>query len=171
MVLVLRALLVLLSVALCTGLGLPAPAGAQGRPDCTEVLRQLHRISGRDGAGTPDAARIATKLGTDSAWVERCASSYGRRVKPREPKHLEGDAGLTAKAESREYEEVAREERDMQENYAQGDPDDGKIRDRMRGIDPDSSAEWEPYLTHQWEPYVTHEWTPFILDDDDPGVE
>ena len=171
MVLVLRALLVLLPVALFAAVGVAPPADAQGRPDCTEVLRQLHRAGGRDGAGTPDASRIATKLGTDSAWVERCAASYGRRVKPHEPKRGEGGEGLTAKAESREYEEVAREERGEPENYAQGDPDNYKDRDRMRGVDPDSSAEWEPYLTHEWSPYVTHEWTPFILDDDDPGVE
>lgn len=167
----LRVLLVLLPAAWLAGTGLAVPADAQGRPDCTQVLRQLHRVGGRDGAGTPDAARIAAKLGTDSAWVERCAATYGRRVKPRDRKPSEAGAGLTAKAESREYEEVAKEERDMQENYAQGDPDDYKDRDRLRGIDPDSSAEWEPYLTHQWEPYVTHEWSPYILDDDDPGVE
>lgn len=148
-----------------------SPVLAQGRPDCASVVRAMHRISGRDGAGTPDADVIAGKLRTDGDWVARCAASYGRRVKPPRRDPTENDAALTAKNEAREYQEVAREERDMQENYAQGDPDNYKDRDRLRGIDPDSSAEWEPFLTHQWQPFTTHEWTPFILDDDDPGVE
>jgi hypothetical protein len=168
---VLRALLVSLWLTLLVGLGFAERADAQGRPDCAQVLRQLHRVGGRDGAGTPASARIAAKLGTDSAWVERCAATYGRRVKPRDRKVTEGDEGLTAKAESREYEETAREEYHEDENYAQGDPDDYKDRDRQRGINPDSSAEWEPYLTHEWAPYVTHEWAPFLRDDDDPGFE
>lgn len=166
----LRVLVVLLLCAALAG-AVPPPAPAQGRPACSSVIRQLHRTTGRDGGGTADADVIARKLGTDSAWVERCATSYGRRVKPRARRHTEGDEGLTAKQEAREYEEVAREERDMEENRVQGDPDNYKNRDRARGIDPDSSAEWEPYLTHQWQPYVTHEWAPFIRDDDDPGFE
>ncbi|MFN8643155.1 MAG: hypothetical protein U0802_16410 [Candidatus Binatia bacterium] len=169
--LVLRPLLVIVAAAALTAAARVAPARGQGRPDCAAVLHQLHRTGGRDGAGTPDADRIAAKLGTDGAWVEHCAAAYGRRVKPHERKQTENDEGLTAKAESREYQEVAREERGEPENYAQGDPDNYKDRDRLRGIDPDSSAEWEPYLTHEWSPYVTHEWSPYILDDDDPGVE
>ena len=39
-------------------------------------------------------------------------------------------------------------------------------------IDPDSSAEWEPYITHEWEPHTGHEWGgPFLLDDDHPNEE
>jgi hypothetical protein len=150
---------------------LAAPAVGQGRPDCATVVRHLHRVTGHDGAGTPDADAIAEKLNTDGEWVARCAASYGRRVKPARRDPSENDAGLTAKTEAHEYQELAREERDMQENYVQGDPDNYKDRNRMRGIDPDSSAEWEPFVTHEWEPYITHEWTPFILDDDDPGAE
>lgn len=152
-------------------LAVPVPAPAQGRPDCAKVVRQMHRMGGRDGGRTLEAAAVARKLGTDSEWVERCAHSYGRRVKKEVRRPAEGDEGLSARHEWREYEEVAREERDMEANYAQGDPDNYKDRDRARGIDPDSSAEWEPYITHEWQPYVTHEWAPFIKDDDDPGFE
>ena len=159
-----------LAVALLVGL-LAVPAWGQGRPDCATVVRALHRVGGRAGAGTPDAEAIAGKLKTDSDWVVRCANAYGRRIKPPRRDPTENDAALTAKREAHEYQEVAREERHMEENYVQGDPDNYKDRDRLRGIDPDSSAEWEPYLTHQWQPYVTHEWSPYILDDDDPGVE
>jgi hypothetical protein len=148
-----------------------APALGQGRPDCATVVRSLHRVTGHDGAGTPDADAVAEKLKTDGDWVARCAAAYGRRVKTRPSDPSENDAALTAKNEAHEYQEVAREERAMQENYVQGDPDNYKNRDRPRGIDPDSSAEWEPYLTHEWQPYETHVWTPYILDDDDPGVE
>ena len=166
-----RALLFALLLGRAGAGALPPPAAAQGRPPCASVVRQIHRTTGHNGGGKADADVIARKLKTDSAWVERCAVSYGRRVKPRDRRHTEGDADLTARREFREYEEVAREERDMEENYVQGDPDNYKDRDRARGIDPDSSAEWEPYLTHQWQPYVTHEWAPFIRDDDDPGFE
>ena len=171
MVLLLRALLFVLALGL---LGtLPArPAHAQGRPDCTEVLRELSHIGARDGAGTPDSAKVAGKLATDASWVERCAAAYGRRVKHKEPKATEDDSqGLTAKVEEKEFEETAKEEADMQANIVQGDLDDDKPRDRLRGIDPDSSAEWEPYITHEWEPNTGHEWEPYILDDDHPNEE
>jgi hypothetical protein len=141
-------------------------ARAQGRPDCTRILREMH------GRGTPDAAKIASKLDTDSTWVERCAATYGRRVKPKAAKRNEdGPADLTAREEQREFQETAKEERDQQANIVQGDLDNGKPRDRLRGIDPDSSAEWEPYITHEWQPHTGHEWEPFILDDDHPNEE
>jgi hypothetical protein len=98
--------------------------------------------------------------------------TYGRRIKPKAQKIDEEDSeGLTAAKESQEFQEKAREERDQQANMFQGDLDNYKARDRVRGIDPDSSAEWEPYITHEWEPDTGHEWEPFILDDDHPNEE
>lgn len=141
-------------------------AAAQARPDCTEVLREMHRHH-----GTPDADRIALRLDTDPKWVKKCATTFGRRVKLKPDKPTEDDQELTAKVEEREYEETAREEAGQQANIVQGDLDNYKDRDRVRGIDPDSSAEWEPYLTHEWEPYVGHQWEPYILDDDHPNEE
>jgi hypothetical protein len=163
MVRVRRALL----IALVLVLARVGDAGAQARPDCTQVLRELHRHR----KGTPAAAQIAKKLETDADWVEKCAATYGRRVKPKEREPSETDEGLTAKAEEREYEETAREEAHEQANIVQGDLDEYKPRDRLRGIDPDSSAEWEPYITHEWSPYVGHQWEPYILDDDHPNEE
>ena len=163
MVLLRRVLLLALALLVAGLVAVEAPA--QGRPDCTRVLREMH------GRGTPDAAEIATKLDTDSSWVEKCATTYGRRVKPKPRKVTEGDQDLTAKEEEREFQETAREERDQQANIVQGDLDDYKPRDRLRGIDPDSSAEWEPYITHEWEPHTGHEWEPFLLDDDHPNEE
>lgn len=160
-----------LPLLLLTALLPVRPARAQGRPDCTEVLREFHRHHGGDG-GVPDAAKIASKLETDATWVEKCAATYGRRVKPKEAKPSEDDSqGLTAKVEEKEFEETGREERDDQANIVQGDLDNDKDRDRARGSDPDSSAEWEPYLTHEWEPHTGHEWEPYILDDDHPNEE
>jgi hypothetical protein len=147
------------------------PARAQGHPDCTEVLRELHHHHSSDG-GVPEAGKIASKLATDATWVEKCAATYGRRVKHKEDKPSEDDSqGLTAKVEEKEFEETAREERDDQANIVQGDLDDYKDRDRVRQIDPDSSEEWEPYLTHEWEPYTGHQWEPYLLDDDHPNEE
>jgi len=142
------------------------PAVGQGRPDCATIMRALHRITGHDGAGTPDAAVVAEKLHVDERWVARCADSYGRRVKRRPVKSGEGDEGLSPRQEAREYEEFAREEREFLENRAQGDPDEYKDIDKLRGVDPDSSAEWEPYITREWRPNVGHIWRPYLLDDD-----
>jgi hypothetical protein len=166
MVLLRRALFLVLPLALLAAWLTAEPANAQGRPDCTTILREFHHHS-----GVPDAAKIASKLDVDSDWVEKCAATYGRRIKPKEAKISENDRELTAKVEEKEYEETAREEAGEQANIVQGDLDDYKPRDRVRGIDPDSSAEWEPYLTHEWQPYTAHEWEPFILDDDHPNEE
>jgi len=168
-VLLRRALLLALPLVLLTALVPGRPAQAQGRPDCTEVLRQLHK---KGEGGVPDSARIASKLATDTEWVEKCAASYGRRIKHKDPKPTEDDSqGLTAKVEEKEFEETAREEADDQANIVQGDLDDYKDRDRLRGIDPDSAEEWEPDITHEWEPHLGHQWEPFLLDDDHPNEE
>lgn len=164
-----RVLLLALPFLLLAALTPVRPARAQGRPDCAEVLRRLHK-KGKEGV--PDSAKIATALATDSTWVEKCAAAYGRRIKHKDPKLTEDDSqALTAKVEEKEFEETAREEGHEEANIAQGDLDDYKPRDRLRGIDPDSSAEWEPYLTHEWAPDVGHQWEPYILDDDHPNEE
>lgn len=160
------------AAALIVGVAVSTPAQAQGRPDCAAVVRQFHKISGRDGAHTPDPEHIASKLGVDPEWVERCAVAYGRRVKRHKHPKPEGESdaeGLTAKQEEREYEEISREEREQQANALQEDLRPGVYSTRSKG--PDSSAEWEPYITHEWEPKLTHEWAPFIRDDDDPGFD
>jgi hypothetical protein len=146
-----------------------APAAAQGRPDCAAVMRVMHRLS--HGTSTPDASDVASQLHTDSAWVEKCAGSYGRRLRPAARKHSEDGEDLTEARELQEYEEVAREEAGQQANEVQEDLRNGVYATKDRGIDPDSSAEWEPYITHEWSPYVTHEWSPYLRDDDDPGFE
>lgn len=168
-----RSLLVLAILALLVLASSP-PASAQGRPDCAAVIRQIHKVSGHNGAQTPDPERIAEKLGVEPEWVERCAVSYGRRVKRHRQRETDGERNtteLTEKREFEEYEELAREEREQAANRVQEDLDNGVYATRDRGIDPDSSAEWEPFVTHEWQPRVTHEWHPFVRDDDDPGFE
>ena len=167
-VLLRQARLIVLAAALLAPLGLARPAQAQGRPSCSEVLRELTHAH-----GTPDAVKVAEKMATDAVWVEKCAATYGRRIKPKPPKTIdeEDSQALTAKKESQEFQETAKEERDQQANIVQGDLDNYKTRDRLRGIDPDSSAEWEPYVTHEWEPNTGHQWEPFLLDDDQPNEE
>ncbi len=159
----------LLSVAVLV----PAPPSqAQGRPDCASVMRTIHKTKKRHGRSI-DSQDIAEAMGSDSVWIEKCASTYGRRLHSSNKKSGDDD-DLTAKREEEEYEEFAHEEADEQANRVQQDLRNGvyATNDKGRGIDPDSSMEWEPYITHEWEPYITHEWNgPFIHDDDDPGFE
>ena len=59
------------------------PMAAQQVP-CHEVLRELHRSELIGRLGGPEPGRVAAKLKTSSAWVDRCATLYGRRLKDRE---------------------------------------------------------------------------------------
>jgi hypothetical protein len=155
-------------------LGLPAPAPAQGRPDCALVLRKLHDISGHDGAGTPDAEKVAKKLDTDADWVERCAQSYGRRVKHHDAV-LAGDSDkeFSEKREVEEFDEISREERETAgDKYFTVIEDDDAERRRLRASrDEDTSDEWEEMVTHEWEPNLGHAWQPYLNDDDHPNEE
>jgi hypothetical protein len=153
----------LVSVAL-----LSPPAGAQGRPDCAAVMRAMHKMKKQRGA--VDAVDLAESIGSDSVWVEKCASTYGRRVKHRKPSG--DDDVLTERREEDEYEELAREEKEMQANAVQEDLRNGVYSNGARGVKPDDSMEWEPFITHEWEPHTGHEWRgPYIHNDDDPGFE
>jgi len=163
-----------IAAALLLGVAVAAPpVVAQGRPDCAAVVRAMHKLKKRGGGRTLDSARIAIQLDTDSAWVERCAASYGRRIHAASRQEPDQDV-LSARREAEEYEELAREEMEQFANRVQEDLRDGVYANRNKGHgpNPDSSAEWEPFITHEWRPYVTHEWTgPFIRDDDDPGFD
>jgi len=140
----------------------------QTHPDCAIIVRTLNKLH---GSSRFDSGDVASKLNTDSDWVEECASMYGRRIKPAPRKPSEDDDNLTPAREEQEYEETAREEAGQEANKVQEDLRNGVYATKDRGIDPDSSAEWEPYITHEWEPFITHEWQPFIRDDDDPGFD
>ena len=50
-----------------------ARASAQGRPDCSEVLRTLHnpKVIGHSGARTANSVKVARLLGVDADYVER----------------------------------------------------------------------------------------------------
>jgi hypothetical protein len=148
----------------------PPPVAAQGRPDCTTVLRKLHAAGRRSGSDAPDAARIASKLGVDVDWVERCATAYGRRVKVREPvKRSEGGANeFSEKREIEEFDELAREEREtVGDTYYTVIDNDAQERKRLRALrDEDTINEWNPIETHEWEPDLGREWRPYLHDDD-----
>jgi hypothetical protein len=157
------------AVALAVVLDGSPPVAAQGRPDCTTVLRKLHRDSGRNGAHAPDAARIASKLGVDAEWVERCATAYGRRVKAREPeKKPEGAQEFSEKREIEEFDELSREERDtVGDTYYTVIENDAQERKKLRASrDADTINEWNPIETHEWEPNLGSEWRPYLHDDD-----
>ena len=161
-------------VAVGVALGLPARVPAQGRPDCTAVLRKLHDISGHNGADTPDAEKVAKQLGTDADWVERCAQSYGRSVKRRDAV-LAGDSEkeFSEKREVEEFEELGREEKQtVGDTYYTVIGNDDEERRRLRASrDEDTVNEWEPLETHEWEPNLGHAWQPYLHDDDHPNEE
>ena len=149
------------------------PVVAQGRPDCASIVRAMTKMQKKHGARGIDAQEIADQFDTDSVWVEKCATTYGRRVHSVSKRSADDD-DLTAKREEDEYEELAHEEEDQQANAVQEDLRNGVYATTSRGggTVPDDTMEWEPFITHEWEPYVTHEWTgPYIRDDDDPGFE
>lgn len=162
--------MLILAAAFGAALIVPLPAAAQGRPDCATILRNLHGANGKNRASGPDPVKVAARLGVTADWVERCAASYGRRVKPREEKPREDreGAGLVI-PEDQEYEELSREEKETAgDKYFTVIEEDEVNRKRLRHFDADSSAEWEPYETHEWEPNLGHPWEPFLHDDDHP---
>ena len=147
----------------------PSPAPAQGRPDCAVILRSLHDVTGHNGARIPDPVKVAKRLGVDAAWVERCAASYGRRLKRHEEERpVDTDSPLIETREEQEYEEVGREEKETAgDKYFTVIEEDELDRKRLKNFDADSRMEWEPFETHEWEPNTGREWEPFLLDDDD----
>lgn len=148
---------------------LPPQVDAQGRPDCAAVMRAMHKMKKK--RGTIDADALAERLGSDSVWVEKCASTYGRRVASK-VKRSGDDDELTEQREEAEYEELAREEMGQQANAVQEDLRNGVYSSGARGVNPDDSMEWEPFITHEWSPHTGHEWRgPFIHNDDDPGFD
>lgn len=145
------------------------PVAAQGRPDCTTVLRKLHDAGRRNGAQAPDAARIASKLGIDADWVERCATAYGRRLKLHEPeKKAEGAKEFSEKREIEEFDELSREEKEtVGDTYFTVIENDAQERKKLRASrDEDTINEWNPIETHEWEPDLGSEWRPYLHDDD-----
>lgn len=146
----------------------PPPVAAQGRPDCTTVLRKLHEAGHRDGADAPDAARIARRLGVDADWVERCATAYGRRVKARPGKNTEGANEFSERRETEEFDELSREEKEtVGDTYYTVVENDAQERKKLRASrDADTINEWNPVETHEWEPDLGSEWRPYLHDDD-----
>jgi len=154
-------------------LGLPARAPAQGRPDCTVILRALHDVP-HETSRTPDADKLARRLGIDAEWVARCAESYGRHVKKSQVElRGESDVDLGEKREAEEFEEVAPEEKEtLGDRYVtviENDEEDRRKLAASRELDDED--ELEPSDTHEWEPDLGHMWEPFLHEDDHPGEE
>jgi len=153
-------------------LALPLAAAAQGRPDCAAVIRELNRERGHKGSRAPDSSKIADYLDTDSDWVERCAQSYGRRIKSsKPPKEPDVEASLRERREEEEFEELGREEKaTLGDRYVTIIEDDDSNRKKIKATrDEDSVNEWEPFETHEWEPNLGHAWPgPVLLDDNEP---
>ena len=154
---------------LAAGLAAPATLLAQGRPDCSAVLRKLNDAGGSNESRVPDAAKVARKLGVDAAWVERCAASYGRRVKARQPDVAhETDTEFAERREVEEFDELSHEEKEtIGDTYFTSIENDLQERRRLKNArDEDTINEWNPMETHEWEPNLGHEWRPYLHDDD-----
>jgi hypothetical protein len=156
----------LLALVLGAAVVAPAPLAAQGKPDCTVVLRKLHRSASR--GHEPDATKIASMLGVQPSWVERCAESYGRRVKKHDPKPGEIEGQFSARVEEEFLDELAREEKEtIGDTYFSVIENDVADRRQLRKFrDADSINEWEPMETHEWSPNLGREWRPFLHDND-----
>jgi hypothetical protein len=154
-------------------LALAMPAMGQGRPSCSVVLRKMHDATGRQRAREADAEKIARKLGVDAEWVERCAASYGRHLKPRERKAAGAEDQLSEVREAEEFEELGREEREAlgDDYYTSVENDVQDRRSLRRNRDADTINEWDPIETHEWGPNVGHAWSPYLHDDDLKDVQ
>ena len=147
---------------------MPEPSVAQGRPDCTKVLRKMHRASSR--GSSPDAQKIARALGVESAWVERCAEVYGRKVKTDDTKDRNAEGQFSERVEEQFLENLAREEKDtLGDTYFTVIDNDLQDRRKLKRVrEADSINEWEPMETHEWGPNLGHQWRPYMHDDDLP---
>jgi hypothetical protein len=161
--------------AIGAALAAPVRAPAQGRPDCADVLRAMHPRVGHKGPEIVDSYKIAEKLGVQADWVERCAQTYGRRVKPRQDeKHpaLEGDSEVVEQRESEEYDEVSREEKETAgDKYFTVIENDERDRKRLEDVRNQDMIEWKPEEneTHEWKPDEEEQrpWRPAMHDDED----
>ena len=160
-------------VASALWLALVMPAVGQGRPSCSVVLRKMHDATGRQRAREADAEKIARKLGVDAEWVERCAATYGRHLKPRAKNESGAEDQLSEVREAEEFEELGREEREtLGDNFYTSIEDDAQERRRLRrNRDADTINEWDPIETHEWGPNVGHVWSPYLHDDDLKDVQ
>ena len=161
------------SAAFAVLLAAPQPAAAQGRPDCTVVLRKMHDLESGAGSNGLDAAKVARKVGADVEWVERCAEAYGRHLKPQAKKENGADDQLGEVREAEEFDELAREEKETAGDhyFTVIENDDQDRRKLARHRDEDTNNEWDPIETHEWGPDVGHAWRPFLHDDDLPEVQ
>ncbi len=151
-------------------------ASAQGRPDCADVLRAFHnpKVVGHSAGRTPNAAKVAHLLGVDVDYVERCAESYGRRVKRHDSldtsAKVDEQIDAQEKRESDEYDEVSREEKEtLGDKYVGVIPDDAQNRKRL-GADrnEDDPFEWKQgYEHHDWQPTQSRPWEPYMRTDDE----
>lgn len=149
-----------LAVTVCA-VAASAPVLANNVP-CATVLRKLQQVErGGDTRGA-DPRRVAISLGTSVAWVERCATVHGRRLRlgPEERRSREV---FDPRWESDEPEETAREELETEGDVAfRPNPYKDKVRQRefLR-----NEREWQPFEKQPWEPHTGYAWEPFV---DDP---
>ncbi len=146
-------------------LALSSPVLARRIP-CTEVLSELDHIVSQPGVASPDPIKVARRLDTEPAWVERCAALFGRRLKRNAPTHGLSPEDEEERWESEEPEEQAPEDKEARgENYFPQLENDTKDRRNLKKFNGDSSNEWDITEHDPWQPDTGKEWTPFLRDE------
>jgi hypothetical protein len=153
----------LLAIALASSLlALPRPVHA-GRIPCSDVIAEVDRSSSEDGVYKgADPVQVARRLKVPPLWVERCAETYGRRLKRSAPLGVSPEI-LTERWESDEPEEVGKEELEAKGDVFQQPLED--VDKRPENI-PDSTHVWSPDVGNTWSPTMPPLWGPAIHDND-----
>ncbi len=157
-------------IALLIGL-FAVPTSAQRIP-CTKVLSELHRVERAGALHGGDPGRIAKSLGTTTAWVEKCAHSYGRRLQWR-PRATQRRLLQEPVWEAEEVGEVGEEERETEDDILVN-PIPYKDKERARAAMRRKQA-WSPYEHGPWE-VKNKVWSPYLVDphrthpNDAPGL-
>ena len=139
---------------------------------CTKVLSELHRVERFGALHGGDPGRIAKSLGTTTAWVEKCASTFGRRLQYR-PRATQRRLLQEPIWESAEEEELGEEERETEDDILVNPiPYRDKVRARNAAR---RKQDWRPYEHGAWE-IKNKAWSPYLTDphrsspDDAPGL-
>lgn len=131
------------------------------RIPCATVLHEMNRLRSARSPYANDADHLARRIGTSPLWVEKCASTYGRRVRM-DPIDSDERVRREERWESEEATEIAREEL-----ATQGDELTPAKRERDRARQRSMNQrkqDWETVEHKPWEIDDGREWSPFLYD-------
>lgn len=150
--------MVLAAVLFLTAASTPVLAN---KVPCATVLRRLQQVERVGDVRGADPRRVALSLGTSVAWVERCATAHGRRLRVGR-EEIRNPEVFAPRWESDEPEETASEELATEGEVAFApNPYKDKVRQRefLR-----NRKDWRPFEHTPWQPNTGHEWYPYVED-------